>query len=61
MVILLEKLIRASETKTGLDSKKLEEARMYVTAAEGTIVGTESTLTDDSVNWFCSPCAGDRS
>ncbi len=62
VVILLEKLIRAPETKTGLDRTILEKVRMYVTApAEGTVVGTESTLTDDSVSWFCSPCAGDHS
>lgn len=60
VLILLEKLIRASETTTGLDRTKLEEVRMYVTAAE-TVGGTESTLTGDSVHWFCSPCTGDHS
>ena len=59
VLILLEKLIRASNT-TGLDRTKLEEVRMYVTAAE-TVGGTESTLTSDSVHWFCSPCTGDHS
>jgi hypothetical protein len=59
VLILLEKLIRASETTTGLDRTKLEEVRMYVTAE--TVGRTESTLTGDSVHWFCSPCTGDHS
>jgi len=59
VVILLEKLIRASDTKTGFSHSELEEVRMLVTAAEGTLVGMGSNLTDHSdLNWFCSPCVG---
>jgi hypothetical protein len=60
VVMLLEKLIRASDTKTGFNRSELEEVRMLVAAAEG-VVGMGSTLTDtdhSDLNWFCSPCVG---
>ena len=60
LVILLEKLMRSAESKTGLDNAKLEKVRTFLTAAEGTIIRSESTLTDHHIdmNWFCSPCTG---
>jgi hypothetical protein len=59
LVIMLEKLMRSVESKTGLDNAKVEKVRSFLTAAEGALMRSESTLTDhNNMNWFCSPCTG---
>ncbi len=60
LVIMLEKLMRSTESKSDMDNAKLEKVRKFLTAAEGANrSGSESTLTDhNDMNWFCSPCTG---
>lgn len=58
VIVLLEKLIRATDT-AGLDHAKMTEVCVLEKGGEPSLGGTESTLTDSSVEgWFCSPCAG---
>jgi esterase/lipase len=58
VIVLLDKLIRAAESKNGLDHIKMKEALVLVNDGEPSLVGTESTLTDSSNDegWFCRPC-----
>jgi len=58
VIVLLDKLIRATESKNGLDHTKMKEALVLVNDGERSLVGTESTLTDNSMDegWFCRPC-----
>lgn len=58
VIVLLDKLIRAAESKNGLDHIKMKEALVLVNDGEPSLVGTESTLTDNSNDegWFCRPC-----
>lgn len=58
VIVLLDKLIRATESKNGLDHMKTKEALVLVNDGERSLVGTESTLTDNSMDegWFCRPC-----
>ena len=58
IVLLDKKLIRATESKNGMDHIKMKEALVLVNDGERSLVGTESTLTDNSNDegWFCRPC-----
>jgi hypothetical protein len=58
VIVLLDKLIRATESKNGMDHIKMKEALVLVNDGERSLVGTESSLTDNSNDegWFCRPC-----